>query len=79
MYAIEIDSLSETFRRRGRSDIHAVRDLSLSVPPGQVFGFLGPNGAGKTTTIKMTCGLIAPPRAPCGSAATTWSASAAER
>ena len=60
MYAIEIDSLSKTFRRRGRSDIHAVRDLSLSVPSGQVFGFLGPNGAGKTTTIKMTCGLIAP-------------------
>ena len=38
----------------------AVADLSLSVPPGEVFGFLGPNGAGKTTSIKMLLGLVAP-------------------
>jgi ABC-2 type transport system ATP-binding protein len=38
----------------------AVADLSLSVPPGEVFGFLGPNGAGKTTSIKMLLGLAAP-------------------
>ena len=34
--------------------------VSLSVPPGQVFGLLGPNGAGKTTTIKLMCGLVTP-------------------
>lgn len=38
----------------------AVDDLSLSVPPGEVFGFLGPNGAGKSTTIRMLLGLTRP-------------------
>jgi ABC-2 type transport system ATP-binding protein len=42
--------------------IHAVRDVSLTVEPGQIFGFLGPNGAGKTTTIKMCVDLIRPSR-----------------
>jgi ABC-2 type transport system ATP-binding protein len=38
----------------------AVRDLTLSVPRGEVFGFLGPNGAGKTTSLKMFLGLVHP-------------------
>ena len=38
----------------------AVRDLSLDVRRGEVFGFLGPNGAGKTTTIRMALGLVRP-------------------
>ena len=38
----------------------AVKDLTLEIPDGQVFGFLGPNGAGKTTTVRMLTGLIAP-------------------
>jgi len=37
----------------------AVNDVTLSVAPGQFFGFLGPNGAGKSTTIKMLTGLLA--------------------
>jgi len=36
----------------------AVRDVSLSVPAGEFFGFLGPNGAGKTTTIKVLATLL---------------------
>jgi ABC-2 type transport system ATP-binding protein len=38
----------------------AVRDLSLTVPRGAVYGLLGPNGAGKTTTIRMLLNIIAP-------------------
>ncbi|MBF0291297.1 MAG: ABC transporter ATP-binding protein [Nitrospinae bacterium] len=38
----------------------AVKNLSLHVRPGEVFGFLGPNGAGKTTTLKMLAGLLTP-------------------
>ena len=36
----------------------AVRQLSLHIPEGDLFGFVGPNGAGKTTTIRMVCGLL---------------------
>jgi ABC-2 type transport system ATP-binding protein len=52
---IAIDSLNKKF-----GNFHAVRDLDLRIPPGEVFGFLGPNGAGKTTTIRMMVGLIKP-------------------
>jgi ABC-2 type transport system ATP-binding protein len=38
----------------------AVRELTLAVPEGEVFGFLGPNGAGKTTSVKMLLGLVHP-------------------
>ncbi|MFH0991009.1 MAG: ABC transporter ATP-binding protein [bacterium] len=38
----------------------AVRDLSMTVGEGEIFGFLGPNGAGKTTTVKMLTGMIFP-------------------
>jgi ABC-2 type transport system ATP-binding protein len=40
----------------------AVDDLTLTVPPGELFAFLGPNGAGKTTTIKILVGLLRPTR-----------------
>jgi ABC-2 type transport system ATP-binding protein len=38
----------------------AVDSLTISVNPGDIFGFLGPNGAGKTTTIRILCGLLLP-------------------
>jgi ABC-2 type transport system ATP-binding protein len=38
----------------------ALHDLTLTVPPGEVFGFLGPNGAGKTTAMKILLGLVRP-------------------
>jgi len=40
--------------------LKAVDNLSLSLNPGEIFGFLGPNGAGKTTTIKMLTGITDP-------------------
>jgi ABC-2 type transport system ATP-binding protein len=60
---LRTEGLTKTFEvgfRRRRVD--AVRDLSLSVAEGEIFGFVGPNGAGKTTTIKMLMGLIFPTR-----------------
>jgi ABC-2 type transport system ATP-binding protein len=51
--AIDVAGLNKSF-----GDKHVVRDLSLRVPRGQIFGFLGPNGSGKTTSIRMICGLL---------------------
>ncbi|HEK9100019.1 ABC transporter ATP-binding protein [Bacillus pfraonensis] len=52
---IEIVNVSKSYN--GSS--YAVKDLSLTVPSGEIFGFLGPNGAGKSTTIKMVTGIHA--------------------
>ena len=41
-------------------DLIAVRDVSLSIRRGEIFGVLGPNGAGKSTTIRMLCGILDP-------------------
>src|SRR5690606_40825191 len=41
-------------------EVHALKDLNLTVNKGEIFGYLGPNGSGKTTTIKMLLGLIFP-------------------
>jgi len=44
--------------RKSYGDLVAVKDLSLEIFRGEIFGLLGPNGAGKTTTISMICGLL---------------------
>ncbi|MCA9618001.1 MAG: ABC transporter ATP-binding protein [Myxococcales bacterium] len=41
-------------------DLVAVRDVTLEVESGEIFGVLGPNGAGKSTTIRMLCGILDP-------------------
>jgi ABC-2 type transport system ATP-binding protein len=53
--AIEVTDLVKSY-----GEVEAVRGVSFSVPPGEVFGFLGPNGAGKSTTINMLCTLTRP-------------------
>src|SRR5438445_6854911 len=52
---IVLDKLSKNF-----GDVQAVREISLTITPGTIFGFLGANGAGKTTTMRMLCGLTRP-------------------
>src|SRR5690606_16515751 len=52
---IETEHLSRRF-----GDLVAVRDLSLRVERGEIFGILGPNGAGKSTAIRMLCGILDP-------------------
>src|SRR5215218_10226290 len=53
--AIEVDDLVKSY-----GEVDAVRGVSFTVPPGEVFGFLGPNGAGKSTTINVLCTLVRP-------------------
>ena len=53
--AIDVEGLSKSFDGRA-----VVRDLSMKVRRGTIYGFLGPNGSGKTTTIRMLCGLLTP-------------------
>src|SRR6476661_7930697 len=57
MTEIAIDIVNVTKRY---AEHVAVRDLTLRVPTGSVYGLLGPNGAGKTTTIRMILNIIAP-------------------
>ena len=76
MATIEIKNLSKTYRvyqkqegilasvkglfHREYREVHAVRDINLSVNEGEFVAFLGPNGAGKTTTLKLLSGVINP-------------------
>jgi ABC-2 type transport system ATP-binding protein len=53
--AIALRDLSKNF-----GNVEAVRQVSLTIGQGTIFGFLGANGAGKTTTIRMLCGLTKP-------------------
>ncbi len=55
--SIVIKNLS---KRYGASSIYALKNLSLSVKAGEVYGFLGPNGAGKSTTIRLLMNYIQP-------------------
>src|SRR6187431_3751750 len=53
--AIDVRGLNKSFGAK-----HVVKDFSLQVRRGEIYGFLGPNGSGKTTSIRMICGLLKP-------------------
>jgi ABC-2 type transport system ATP-binding protein len=52
---IDVQGLNKSFGKK-----HVVKDFSLQVRRGEIYGFLGPNGSGKTTSIRMLCGLLKP-------------------
>ncbi len=56
MDTVVLQDLSKTYP----GGKQALRQISLSLEQGEVFGFLGPNGAGKTTTVKLLNGMLAP-------------------
>ncbi len=78
---IEMKGISKTYRVRRReaglwnalkslvsrdyTHIPALRDISFTVPDGQILGYIGPNGAGKSTTIKILSGILRPDGGTC--------------
>lgn len=76
MPIIEVEQLSKSYRvyqkkeglresirglfHREYKTVEAVRDISMTIEPGEFVAFLGPNGAGKTTTLKLLSGVIYP-------------------
>ncbi|MBW4546076.1 MAG: ABC transporter ATP-binding protein [Symplocastrum torsivum CPER-KK1] len=50
---LNIEKLSKSYSKR-----QVLQDLTLYIPPGEIYGLLGPNGAGKTTTINILCNLL---------------------
>ena len=73
---IEMKGINKTYRVRQReaglgnavkhlfsrdyTEIPALRDMTFTIPDGQIVGYIGPNGAGKTTTLNMLTGYLAP-------------------
>lgn len=53
--AVQVDGVAKAF-----GQVRALDGVSLSVPPGRIFGLLGPNGSGKTTLIRCLVGLVKP-------------------
>ena len=78
---IEMKGICKTYRVRRReaglgnavrslfsqdcTDIPAVREMTFSIPDGQIVGYIGPNGAGKSTTIKILSGILRPDSGAC--------------
>ena len=78
---IEMRGVSKTYRVRRRDaglgsaarslfsrryeEIPALREMSFTIPDGQIVGYIGPNGAGKSTTIKIHCGILRPDAGTC--------------
>ncbi|MGY8686924.1 MAG: ATP-binding cassette domain-containing protein, partial [Verrucomicrobiales bacterium] len=62
--AVRIQQLTKVFRLPSlkRQRVVAVKDLSLEVAPGEIYGLIGPNGSGKSTTMKVLLGLISATR-----------------
>ena len=60
-HGIRLEGLAKSFATP-QGLVHAVRELDVSVAPGETVALLGPNGAGKSTTIDMLLGLLAPDR-----------------
>lgn len=58
-YALRLKNLDKTYRSKDRRDgKHALKNLTLDIPRGSIFGLLGPNGAGKSTMINILAGTV---------------------
>jgi len=50
---IRLENLTKEY-----DEVTAVREVSIEIPEGEIYGLIGPNGAGKTTMLRMCCGLL---------------------
>lgn len=57
---IEVAGLTKTFSDIRRGDVEALKNVSFSAKPGEIFGLLGPNGAGKTTCLRLLSTVLRP-------------------
>lgn len=78
---IQLEHISKTFRiakrnaglseavkalfHREHTEIHALQNVSFTVPTGEMLGYIGPNGAGKSSTIKVMSGILTPDNGTC--------------
>ena len=78
---IKLESIEKTFHVRKRQagfknavkalfskeyeTVHALKNVSFTIPQGEMVGYIGPNGAGKSTTIKVMCGVLTPDSGNC--------------
>lgn len=64
--AAEISHLHKVFKTPWkRTGVHAVNDVSITIPAGHIYGLIGPNGSGKSTTMKALLGLLRPTAGSC--------------
>ena len=56
--AIEMKNLEKHYQSKDRQPVHALKNVSLTIPQGSIFGLLGPNGAGKSTMINIIAGNV---------------------
>src|SRR5256712_14181491 len=57
---LRLERISKSFTREGQSAFAAVRDVTLTVEPGELMTLLGPSGCGKTTTLRVVAGFEQP-------------------
>lgn len=57
---IEVMGIGKTFQDKKRGAVNAVKNVSFTAHPGEIFGVLGPNGAGKTTLLRMLATILQP-------------------
>lgn len=57
---IKINNVSKVFHDKKAGDVFAVKEVSLEVEKGEIFGLLGPNGAGKTTLLRIMSTIMSP-------------------
>jgi peptide/nickel transport system ATP-binding protein len=55
---LSVKGLTKTFKLQGREDVHAVKDVTFDLFPGETLGVIGESGSGKTTLVNLITGLL---------------------